>query len=297
MAVLPDVLSRDLSVVFCGTAVGPTSARVGAYYAGPGNQFWDVLFRICLTPRRLEPHEFKSLLEHGIGLTDLAKKRSGTDEEIASSEFDVGALHSKIRSFAPKALAFNGKKAASAFYGYGVDYGHQTEPLGETAIFVLPSTSGAARGYWNESFWMEVAVFVGANGQRKDLPDTHSRSSQPVTSAGTRPRKRSAFRDEPGHSRPDVGSQTGVDRLIRRGLGVDALIIRYFQRTGEEIAKPKDLMPFLVRHGAFPKDHREGLPLRKLCRDLYAAGKLSVMTTVHFDQKSKNKSWYFLPTR
>ena len=46
MVVLPDVLERGLKVVFCGTALGPTSAQVGAYYAGPGNQFWDVLFSV-----------------------------------------------------------------------------------------------------------------------------------------------------------------------------------------------------------------------------------------------------------
>jgi hypothetical protein len=54
-------------------------------------------------------------------------------------------------------------------------------------------------------------------------------------------------------------------------------------------------MPFLVRHGGFPRDHREGYPLRELCRRLHAAGKLSLMTTAHFDQKAENKRWYFLP--
>ena len=63
--VLPDVLERGLKVVFCGTAVGPTSAQVGAYYAGPGNQFWDVLFRLGVTPRWLRPDEFKTLLGYG----------------------------------------------------------------------------------------------------------------------------------------------------------------------------------------------------------------------------------------
>jgi hypothetical protein len=86
-----------------------------------------------------------------------------------------------------------------------------------------------------------------------------------------------------------------VDRLVQKGMEVNAIILRYIEETGSDMAKPKDLMPFLVKHGAFSKDHREGFPLRKLCRDLHAAGKLSVMTSAHFDQKAKNKSWYFLP--
>src|SRR5438105_2649456 len=46
VTILTDVLREGLRVVFCGTAVGPTSARVGAYYARPGNQFWSVLYEI-----------------------------------------------------------------------------------------------------------------------------------------------------------------------------------------------------------------------------------------------------------
>lgn len=35
--VLPDVLERELRVVFCGTAPGAASAKAGAYYAGHGS--------------------------------------------------------------------------------------------------------------------------------------------------------------------------------------------------------------------------------------------------------------------
>jgi TDG/mug DNA glycosylase family protein len=161
VSVLPDVLAPGLKVVFCGTAVGNQSARVGAYYARPGNQFWKVLFRIDLTPRLLAPHEFHLLLEYGIGLTDLAKTRFGSDSNLTASDFGRGALLVKIKRFAPKALAFNGKRAAKEFYNrHYVDYGRWPEPLGQTVVFVLPSTSGAARRYWDESCWRELADFV-----------------------------------------------------------------------------------------------------------------------------------------
>ncbi|HEU5143069.1 MAG TPA: uracil-DNA glycosylase family protein [Solirubrobacterales bacterium] len=50
MAVLPDLVRPGLRVVFCGTAAGTASARAGAYYAGPGNRFWETLRVTGLTP-------------------------------------------------------------------------------------------------------------------------------------------------------------------------------------------------------------------------------------------------------
>ena len=68
---LEDLLSPGLDLVVCGTAASPVSAERGQYYAGPGNRFWSVLEETGLTPRRLQPSEYRSLLELGIGLTDV----------------------------------------------------------------------------------------------------------------------------------------------------------------------------------------------------------------------------------
>jgi TDG/mug DNA glycosylase family protein len=159
---LPDVLAPELKLIFCGTAAGPISAEVGAYYAGRGNRFWDILFRTGLVPRRLDPNEFHTLPNYGLGLTDLAKTSSGPDKDLPSLDFDIVGFCRKVREFSPKIIAFNGKAAASTFFGDAMDYGgpHHDERLGEIAIFVLPSTSAAARRYWNESRWMELADYV-----------------------------------------------------------------------------------------------------------------------------------------
>ncbi|MDY7079093.1 MAG: mismatch-specific DNA-glycosylase [Chloroflexota bacterium] len=161
MAVLPDVLELGLKVVLCGTAVGTRSALAGAYYAGPGNQFWKVLFRIGLTPRQLDPPEFRTLPQYGIGLTDLVKTCSGPDNSLSSSDFDIAGFLSKIERLAPRTLAFNGKRAAKEFYDrHYMDYGRQPETICSTVVFVLPSTSGSARRYWDESYWRDFADFV-----------------------------------------------------------------------------------------------------------------------------------------
>jgi len=159
--VLNDVLSRGMKVVFCGTAVGDRSAQRGAYYAGPGNQFWHILAETGLTPYRLLPEQYPFLARFRIGLTDLVKGRAGRDTVLAAHDFDIESFKVKIENFAPKTVAFNGKKAAEVFFGRsGVKYGRQVERIGETTIFVLPSTSGAARGYWEPGYWRALARFV-----------------------------------------------------------------------------------------------------------------------------------------
>ena len=154
---LPDVLNYNLIVVFCGTAVGAKSAKVAAYYAGPGNKFWRTLYTIGLTPRMLSPSEYASLKEYGVGLTDLVKAKSGSDAILASGDFGQSEFEAKIRRFAPRFVGFNGKRAAQEYLGRKkVSIGPLDEQIDRTRLFVLPSTSGAANGYWDEKPWRQL---------------------------------------------------------------------------------------------------------------------------------------------
>lgn len=162
---LPDVLLHGLKVVFCGTAAGAYSARVGAYYAHPHNKFWRTLYAVGLTPRLLAPHEFPLLPQYGIGLTDIAKTYAGSDKGLRREHFDPAALRHKIEHYAPRVLAFDSKNAARGFYGAqhgkAIAYGQQPQPIDSTIVFVLPSTSGAASGFWDVTYWQALAAFVG----------------------------------------------------------------------------------------------------------------------------------------
>ena len=146
--------------MFCGSAAGRVSALRGAYYAGPGNRFWSTLAATGLTPTLLTPEAFPSLTDYGLGLTDIAKDASGADHQLPPGSDDPAALRAKILRFAPKVLAFVGKRAAKAYLGRPTEYGLQSERLGPTRIFVLPSPSGAARGYWDVSWWHALARLV-----------------------------------------------------------------------------------------------------------------------------------------
>lgn len=155
--VLPDVLRPGLRLVFCGTAAGRRSAADRAYYAHPGNMFWRALWQAGLTPHRLEPAQYRELLDYGIGLTDLAKRHIGNDSELPHDAFDVPALRTRIAHHAPHMLAFTSKQAGRQALGHAVTLGLQPEQFETTRLFVLPSPSGQARGHWDIQPWRDLA--------------------------------------------------------------------------------------------------------------------------------------------
>jgi double-stranded uracil-DNA glycosylase len=164
--VLRDLLQDSLDVVLCGTAVGTASALAGAYYAHKQNRFWKILCETGLTPGLLQPHQYPELLGYRIGLTDFVKTHSGMDHEIPLSklaEDSRARLTASIIKHRPKFLAFTSKNAGQRFLGGKRDYGEQIERIAETRIWILPSTSGAARGSWRPEIWHAFAERVRAS--------------------------------------------------------------------------------------------------------------------------------------
>jgi TDG/mug DNA glycosylase family protein len=162
--ILPDYLDDDLDAVFCGTAAGNKSATVAHYYAGRGNKFWSILFETGLTAELLTPQQDSRLTEFGLGLTDLVKHHSGNDSTLDPDMYDTEAFETKIREHAPRFVAFNGKEAPAVYFRLSstsqVRPGLQKKTIGRTRLFVLPSTSGNARRYWDETPWRELAALT-----------------------------------------------------------------------------------------------------------------------------------------
>lgn len=157
--ILQDVLKPNLDIVFCGTAAGEVSAKRGAYYAGPGNQFYPILYKSGLTPHLIAPENYNQLVNHNIGLTDLVKLTSGNDNILIDSDFDIKGFEEKILKHSPRMVCFNGKKAAATFFNTKtkhIHYGLQPQTIGKTKIYVAPSTSGSARKFWDESYWVDL---------------------------------------------------------------------------------------------------------------------------------------------
>lgn len=162
--VLNDLLQPALRVVLCGTAAGTTSAAQRAYYAHRQNKFWTILYETRLTPERLQPHQYRDLLQYRIGLTDLVKAGAGMDRATLPklTAADRARLNTAIARFRPQFLAFTSKTAGQKFFGGRRDYGEQPEPIGDTKVWILPSTSGAANGSWRPEIWHRFADEVRA---------------------------------------------------------------------------------------------------------------------------------------
>ena len=109
----------------------------------------------------LAPDEYRELVNFGVGLTDIVKGQSGMDRGISFGHAASVTLRERISSYAPACLCFNGKRAAQEFFQRrDVAYGVQSHRLGQTSLFVAPSTSGAANAYWDFSIWQALAEHV-----------------------------------------------------------------------------------------------------------------------------------------
>jgi TDG/mug DNA glycosylase family protein len=142
---VPDVLGPGIWLVLCGINPGLASAEAGAAFANPRNDFWRLLAAAELTPRLVAPEEQRSLLEYGIGLTNAARRATRGSGDLRKADF-AGACERLERialAYRPQVVAFVGKAAYSGVFGGRCEHGQQERRLGETALFVLPSTSPA----------------------------------------------------------------------------------------------------------------------------------------------------------
>ena len=63
----PNILARDLDVIFCGVNPAMTAAVAGHNFSSRSNRFWTVLHLAGFTDVRLQPHEERRLLDYGCG--------------------------------------------------------------------------------------------------------------------------------------------------------------------------------------------------------------------------------------
>jgi double-stranded uracil-DNA glycosylase len=139
------VLAPGLRIVFCGINPGRVSAAAGAHFANPRNDFWRLLHAARITSRLYEPNEQLELLREGIGVTNAAYRTTPGSGDLRRSDFVGSAerLEQIARELAPGWLAFVGKEAYRGAFNERAALGLQQRALGDTQLFVLPSTSPA----------------------------------------------------------------------------------------------------------------------------------------------------------
>ena len=97
------------------------------------------------TPRLLAPEEQFDVVDFGIGLTNAATRTTRGSGDLRRSDFQGSAerLTELAEELRPGWLAFVGKEAYRGTFGERPELGEQARQLGETRLFVLPSTSPA----------------------------------------------------------------------------------------------------------------------------------------------------------
>ncbi len=163
--IIPDYLRPGLELVIAGINPGVKSAAAKRHYAGPGNHFWPLLFESGLVTEPLTFAQDERVLEWGIGLTNMVDRASPSITDLSLDEMRSGAtsLRDTLLRYQPRIACFNGKRIYEIFAGHPCTLGLQAERVGETKLYVMPSTSARAAAYQRADklvYFREVAALV-----------------------------------------------------------------------------------------------------------------------------------------
>lgn len=162
---LRDVIAPGLRVLFCGINPGLYSAAVGHHFGRPGNRFWKALHLSGFTPRLFSPDEDETLLELGIGITNLVPRTTASADELGAAEIARGgrALVAKARRFRPGMVAILGIGAYRVGFGRPeAVVGRQEAPTAASRTWVLPNPSGLNAHYGLEELARHFRLFRAA---------------------------------------------------------------------------------------------------------------------------------------
>ena len=146
---LTDIITNNLTVIFCGINPGLKSAADGYHFSGRSNRFWKVLHQAGFTPYQIEAVDDTSILNFGYGLTTAVARATSRADQLSKEEFDnsLEIFKSKMMQFQPRYIAFLGKAAYKAFSGKKqIIWGLRSEDICGATVWVLPNPSGLNRG-------------------------------------------------------------------------------------------------------------------------------------------------------
>jgi TDG/mug DNA glycosylase family protein len=147
---LPDILAKNLTVVFCGLNPGKTAAVAGHHFYNRSNRFWRALHLSGFTPIQIEPEDDRSILKYRYGLTTAVARPTRSAAEVSRDEFTSSgkALEKKLTRLKPRAIAFLGKAAYAAITkNADVNWGKQPSPFAGAEVWILPNPSGLNRNF------------------------------------------------------------------------------------------------------------------------------------------------------
>jgi double-stranded uracil-DNA glycosylase len=146
----PDILAMGLDVIFCGLNPASSAAAAGHNFSNGTNRFWTVLHLAGFTGVRLQPQDERRLLEYGCGITAVVRRPTKSAAEVSPKEFRETRLgfEAKMRHYAPRSIAFLGKRALSTMIGRrDLEWGRLPTEFAGTMAWILPNPSGLNRGF------------------------------------------------------------------------------------------------------------------------------------------------------
>jgi TDG/mug DNA glycosylase family protein len=146
----PDILAGGLDVIFCGLNPASSAAVAGHNFSNGSNRFWTVLHLAGFTDVRLQPQDERRLLEYGCGITAVVRRPTRSVAEVSPEEFRQARheFEAKMRHYAPRSVAFLGKRALSTMIGRpDLEWGRFNTAFAGTMAWVLPNPSGLNRGF------------------------------------------------------------------------------------------------------------------------------------------------------
>jgi len=147
---IPDLIAKDLVVLFAGINPGLYTAAIGRHFGRPGNRFWPALHGGGFTPRLFTPYEGSLLLDLKFGITNIVGRATARADELTTDELRSGGkrLEAKVKRWRPTVVAFGGIGPYRIVSGNkDARVGLQEDTFGGSHAWVLPNPSGLNAHY------------------------------------------------------------------------------------------------------------------------------------------------------
>lgn len=139
---LPDIIDTRVQVLFVSAAPRRSWVESGHYHSESEDPFFGLLYDSELTPEKISPSAGVTLLNHGIGLTTLAKTKAVDDpDDLKPMDFATGRLIRLAFEFSLELICFEGTATYRYFFDRQGEYGLRKETIGSAAVFIVPDSS------------------------------------------------------------------------------------------------------------------------------------------------------------
>jgi TDG/mug DNA glycosylase family protein len=160
---VPDLIGPHCRLLFVGINPGLWTAATGIHFAHPSNRFYPALLRAGIIGEPVDvdpPAPFvqlaetrsdgldpgrRSMVEHGVGITNLVARATARASELSADELRSGAgrLEQTVERVRPAVVAIAGVTAyRTAFRRPGATLGRQEVDLAGVEVWAVPNPSG-----------------------------------------------------------------------------------------------------------------------------------------------------------